>query len=105
MYFAYHCCYSFCLVYVLNVVTENERPVSLQQILAFATGTDKEPPLGFPVHPTMAFNHDELRPIEVKYPTANTCGLVLTLPIVSYYDEFVQAIEDGIIQAPHYGFH
>jgi len=89
---------------VLNFFTENERPVSLQQVLVFATGAEKEPPLGFPVQPTIAFNHDELRRGEVKYPTANTCGLNLTLPVVSSFDEFIHAMEDGIIQAPQFGF-
>lgn len=89
---------------MLNFFTENERPVSLEKILVFATGADRLPPLGFPVNPTILFNHEEVKDDKVKYPKANTRGLILTLPIVSSFDEFIHAMEDGIIQAPQFGF-
>ncbi|XP_057184613.1 G2/M phase-specific E3 ubiquitin-protein ligase-like [Triplophysa rosa] len=53
--------------------------VSLEDVLMFATGTNRIPPLGFDVVPTLRFLHEnkELR----KFPEANTCGLILRLPI------------------------
>ena len=47
--------------------------VNLAQVLAFFTGADSIPPLGFS-DASLTFNDAN------PYPTASTCGLCLTLP-------------------------
>lgn len=92
----------FALVFFL--LSDGERPVSLQQILTFATGADDEPPLGYPTRPQLKFIHaTAAAPSDKLYPTANTCSLVLRLPVVCEYGDFVQLMEDGIIQSPTFG--
>ena len=79
--------------------------ITPQQLLIFATGADQKPPLGFPKQPTINFNHNSF-PVGVrKYPTANTCGLVLNLSILASYDEFKYLMEEGIRNAPTFGLH
>lgn len=54
--------------------SDDDQPkVSLKMILAFFTGADSIPPLGYN-RVTLSFNPDNY------YPTASTCGLELTLP-------------------------
>jgi len=69
----------------------------------FATGCDTEPPLGFPVQPTLEFIHESVAVGIKKFPRANTCGLVLYLPIIDSYDAFVSVMEEGITQSPTFG--
>lgn len=76
----------------------------MAQVLTFATGSDEEPPLGFPSTPELDFMHStSASPSDKIYPTANTCALILRLPIVSQYGDFVNLMEDGIIQSPTFG--
>ena len=67
----------------VGVCTDGERQVSLTQFLSFATGCDTEPPLGFMPQPSVVFLHAGQRPTDILYPTANTCGLVLSLPVTT----------------------
>ena len=73
--------------------------MSLEQVLVFATGAEAEPPLGFPSMPQLQFNHQT----GAKYPLANTCGLILNLPVVTSYDAFKEGMEEGILQSPTFG--
>jgi hypothetical protein len=85
-------------------VLEGDRPVSLQQILTFATGSDAEPPLGYPSTPVLDFIHSlSTSPTDKIFPTANTCGLILRLPVVCEYGDFIELMENGIIQSPTFG--
>ena len=54
--------------------------MTLQDILVFATGASEPPPLGFDSKPHLDFTAG-------KYPTANTCGVTLYVPLLySKYD-------------------
>lgn len=79
----------------------------LGDVLVFATGAANVPPLGFPTQPIIIFNHETNRIDSSKklFPTANTCGLTLTLPVISDYDTFSEVMAEGIIQSPYFGFH
>lgn len=66
-------------------------------ILAFFTGTDTVPPLGFNKSVTLNFNPS------IPYPTASTCALELTLPTkYSDFDEFKKNLDVGFTM--HGGF-
>ena len=54
-------------------------PVSLKTVLAFFTGADCIPPLGY-TSATLTFNPTD------PYPTASTCAIQLTLP--TKYESF-----------------
>ena len=56
------------------MVTENQEPVTLEDILIFFTGLDCEPPLGFHPKPTLKFTDSDLA-------TAGTCDMGFCLPI------------------------
>ncbi|XP_035990305.1 G2/M phase-specific E3 ubiquitin-protein ligase-like [Fundulus heteroclitus] len=83
-------------------VDEGTRPVTLGQILTFASGIDNIPPLGFNTSPTIEFLHHEDGNNRI-FPEANTCGVVLRLPIHPTYALFVQYMESGILQSPTFG--
>ena len=51
-----------------------EADVTFQDVLAFLSGAERIPPLGFDNKPTLNFNDDN------PFPTASTWGIVLTLP-------------------------
>lgn len=61
---------------------------SLEDILIFFSGTDRVPPLGFHVQPTLAFNHG------ARLATASTCDLQLRIPTSHgiSYPNFKEAI-------------
>ncbi|KAI7810447.1 putative G2/M phase-specific E3 ubiquitin-protein ligase-like [Triplophysa rosa] len=76
--------------------------VKLEDILIFASGLSRIPPLGFPVQPALEFLHspdNKAKPL----PEANTCSIILRLPIHKTYTEFKTWMESGIIQAPTFG--
>ncbi|CAM4567900.1 unnamed protein product [Leuciscus chuanchicus] len=83
-------------------VDEGTRPVTLQQILIFASGVDNIPLLGFPYLPQLEFLHGENQSRRV-FPEANTCQVVLRLPLHTSYDNFVKFMESGILQSPTFG--
>ncbi|RXN25305.1 G2 M phase-specific E3 ubiquitin- ligase-like protein [Labeo rohita] len=84
-------------------VGESSRPVTLQQILIFASGADKIPPLGFPCKPTIQFLHPEDYGMRI-FPEANTCDITLRLPLHASYLQFREKMESGILQSPTFGF-
>lgn len=49
--------------------------VNLPQILAFVTGADAIPPMGFPTDPVIIFSKDKSRLL----PLSSTCSFSLTL--------------------------
>lgn len=87
------------------VCVDNERDVTLEDVLVFATGSSQEPPLGFQYPPSLHFLHapEDIRPSDILFPTANTCTLVLRLPVCSAYDDFVLVMDGGIRQSPCFG--
>lgn len=82
------------------LLAEEPFTISLEDILMFATGADKIPPLGFPIKPSLDFIYDKAR----KYPEANTCALILRLPInqTYRYEEFSDHMISGIVQSPYF---
>lgn len=75
--------------------------VTLEDVLMFSTGTNRIPPLGFDMGPTLTFLHADKE--HRKFPEANTCGLILRLPIHSSYESFNEYMISGIAQSPHFG--
>ena len=67
-------------------------------ILAFFTGADAIPPLGYDKPVTLSFNSSN------PYSTASTCGLELTLPTKYYvnFDEFKKKMDTAFTM--HGGF-
>ncbi|KAG5869210.1 hypothetical protein JTB14_006534 [Gonioctena quinquepunctata] len=63
--------------------------VSLEDLLAFATGANKIPALDFPMTPAIQFLNDDSR-----FPKANTCALILCLPVTEQeFDKFVDNMD------------
>ena len=80
-------------VFIIGV---DENSVKLETIVAFFTGADAVPPLGYP-SVTLNFNDENI------YPTASTCAIVLTLPTKHQtYDVFKQHMMIGF--SMHGGF-
>lgn len=82
-------------------VEDGETPLSLGDILAFATGLENIPAMGFPSQPELDFLHPEDGP--ALYPIANTVVLKLSLPVHQTYNKFKSAMETGIGCAFHFG--
>ena len=84
---------------------EGAQPVSLdlKDVLRFATGAEAIPPLGFQRCPCLEFLHVLVDGMLRKYPEANTCGLVLHLPLHRSYEDFSDFMISGIVQSPGFG--
>lgn len=64
------------------IKTDDGNPVTLEDLLIFFSGTDREPPLGFHPDPKLAFSDEDLA-------TASTCDLRICLPIKhTTYEQF-----------------
>ncbi|XP_027892549.1 uncharacterized protein LOC114156365 isoform X3 [Xiphophorus couchianus] len=74
-------------------------PITLKMILEFASGASTVPPLGFPHRPKIEFLHEANR----VFPEANTCLVVLRLPVHPDYESFTKHMTDGVLQAPTFG--
>ncbi|XP_041844498.1 uncharacterized protein LOC121642078 isoform X3 [Melanotaenia boesemani] len=85
---------------LLIEIEEGECSITLENILEFASGASSVPVVGFPQRPQIHFLHEENRP----FPEANTCLIILRLPIHGDYNTFKQHFIDGIVQAPVFGF-
>ncbi|XP_056441184.1 G2/M phase-specific E3 ubiquitin-protein ligase-like [Gadus chalcogrammus] len=75
-------------------VEDGDTSLTLGAVLAFATGLKRIPAVGFPIGPQLEFLHEEDGP--ALFPTANTCSLVLRLPVYPEYNRFKEAMEEGI---------
>lgn len=81
-------------------VTDGDcHPLTLGNILEFASGASRVPPLGFGVQPEIQFLRDGTR----KFPEANTCAVILSLPTHSTYKNFKEHMMEGILSAPTFG--
>lgn len=72
---------------------------TLEMIMEFATGASTVPPLGFPHHPEIEFLHQDGK----IFPEANTCLIILRLPIHTDYEMFKTYMTEGIMQSPYFG--
>ncbi len=84
-------------------VEDTDITVTFDKLLMFATGTDQIPALGFDPEPTLQFLHIPVNGSQRMYPEANTCGLVLRLPLHASYESFNNSMILGIVQSPHFG--
>ncbi|KAI7790239.1 hypothetical protein IRJ41_020994 [Triplophysa rosa] len=73
---------------------EEEGSQRLGAILAFATGSDQVPPIGFHPQPSIAFHHDTETP--QRFPVANTCIICLRFPLYSTYSDFKSNMDFAI---------
>jgi len=72
--------------------TDGSTGCTLGDILAFFTGADRIPPLGFEKKPTVAF-----LPEDDMFATSSTCDLVLRLPVK--YGESLQRFKQAMIMS------
>ena len=74
--------------------------IDLPQVLAFVTGADCIPPLGFDTEPTILFSGDKNRLL----PVASTCALSLTLSIgLVEYGTFQKNMDMAVLNAYEFG--
>ncbi|KAJ4934962.1 hypothetical protein JOQ06_007742 [Pogonophryne albipinna] len=82
-------------------VEDGENILNVGDVLAFATGLRKIPAVGLPTQPKLNFLHPEDGP--AGFPTANTCGLILRLPVCTQYHLFKDGMENGISWGGQFG--
>ena len=74
----------------------------LEMLLAFATGAQRIPALGFHENPQVEFHHleeiAEDRKCTAEFPHANTCSLTISLPILDNYELFKERMVAAITQ-------
>ncbi|XP_065121922.1 uncharacterized protein [Paramisgurnus dabryanus] len=75
-------------------------PLTLENVLEFASGASTIPPCGFFPQPTIEVFPEELGKI---FPEANTCVLVLKLPVHKDYDSFKAQMCNAVLWAPTFG--
>lgn len=82
-----------------KVYTEAGLKVSQEHMLIFFTGTDREPPLGFPKHPQLIFLHTGI------LATASTCDLILRIPTVFHnnYLAFRDMMVESLVSSEGFG--
>ncbi|CAH3133273.1 unnamed protein product [Porites lobata] len=74
-----------------------EAKATLGDVLAFATGADVPPTLGFDTTPTISF-------VDGAFPTANTCSATIRLPTIhDTYDDFKEKMDFAILNSPSFG--
>uniref|UniRef100_A0A3B3TAP3 HECT domain-containing protein n=1 Tax=Paramormyrops kingsleyae TaxID=1676925 RepID=A0A3B3TAP3_9TELE len=76
-------------------------PITLEHVLIFATGLRRLPAMGFEVQPELAFLHAEDG--LARFPKANTCSLVLYLPVGQTYNEFKNNMDLAVGCAHQFG--
>ena len=72
----------------------------MQDLLIFATGAARIPPLGLTPKPQIRFTK------ESDYPIANTCAIILFLPLCRNgcsYDNFKANMDFGILNSRDFG--
>lgn len=79
---------------------KREVTLNLGGLLAFITGADRLPPMGFSDVPLLQFNHD----LTFRLPVASTCTPSLTLPTThNAYEDFKSAMVQGLIEGFGFG--
>ncbi|XP_051948348.1 G2/M phase-specific E3 ubiquitin-protein ligase-like [Xyrauchen texanus] len=88
--------------WLIDVEEGDFNPLTLEMVLQFASGASSVPPLGFPRQPKIEFLHSFGQDTRI-FPEANTCLIVLRLPIHSTYESFRTYMTEGILQSPTFG--
>ncbi|XP_052413120.1 uncharacterized protein LOC127958334 [Carassius gibelio] len=86
--------------WIIDVEDEECTPLTLENVLEFTSGSSTIPPHGFLQQPKIEFLHDAPEKI---FPEANTCNIVLKLPIHYNYESFKMHMSNGILWAPTFG--
>lgn len=87
----------FNTVYIFFSFSGREAKATLGDVLAFATGADVPPTLGFDTTPTISF-------VDGAFPTANTCSATIRLPTIhDTYDDFKEKMDFAILNSPSFG--
>ena len=96
------------ITYIYNVInitdggipTEAGTQATLQHVLVFFTGADREPPLGFPTKASLEF----LKAGDVL-ATASTCDLILRVPTAFHnnYSRFKEMMVESLISGLGFG--
>ncbi|XP_060603200.1 uncharacterized protein LOC132756211 [Ruditapes philippinarum] len=76
-----------------DFIVNLEEEGNLKSLLAFLTGLDEIPPLGFECKGYITFRHREdmeVNDATIEFPLINTCSLELRLPVLESYELFVQ---------------
>lgn len=79
------------------VLSEKLVPCTLEEIFTFATGVPIPPSLGFDKQPTIEFLSEE-----AIFPQANTCALILKVPVFHntyelFKEKFIYGIKEGMV--------
>uniref|UniRef100_A0A669CLS7 HECT domain-containing protein n=1 Tax=Oreochromis niloticus TaxID=8128 RepID=A0A669CLS7_ORENI len=75
-------------------------PVTLENVLEFVSGSSSIPPNGFLMQPTIEILPEDSGKI---FPEANTCNIVLKLPVHKDYQSFKAQMCNAILWAPTFG--
>ncbi|KAL0965914.1 hypothetical protein UPYG_G00287790 [Umbra pygmaea] len=89
--------------WLLEVEELSSYPLTLETLLVFTSGASAIPRLGFPVEPQLEFLHAQVGEPQHIFPEANTCSIVLRLPIHTSYEVWKENMESGILQSPTFG--
>ena len=71
----------------------------LEELLIFFTGAKSIPRLGYEVNPTLQFRHRCDVPLAdptAELPLANTCGFVLTIPVLDNFIAFKNNFDNAM---------
>ncbi|XP_072037563.1 G2/M phase-specific E3 ubiquitin-protein ligase-like [Amphiura filiformis] len=80
-----------------GVKTQDNKRVTLENLLIFVTCADTEPPTGFDPQPSVSF-------VEGKTPLASTCSNTLKLPLGNQrFPEFKSFMIEGIVGGQDFG--
>ncbi|KAJ7991034.1 hypothetical protein DPEC_G00293050 [Dallia pectoralis] len=99
---AEECVVAFWRDYLLDV-EEQEGPLQLGGILAFATGANAIPPLGFSPQPSVDFLHELPLRQGRHLPTANTCINCLRLPVLKNFEDFKETMDFALKNTQGFG--
>ncbi|XDV26397.1 hypothetical protein PO909_030127 [Leuciscus waleckii] len=88
--------------WLIDVEEEECSPLTMEMVLELASGASTVPPLGFTQPPQIQFLHGT-SDYKLIYPEANTCLIILRLPLHNSYDDFKTSMTEGILQAPSSG--
>ncbi len=86
-------------ILALNFIDAPESTgVTGENVLAFVTGTNRPPALGFDGTPEIRFTSEE------RLPTASTCGPSITLPTgIASYSDFKETMSLSILGSHGFG--
>ena len=86
------------MLIIICIFADGQCETSLSDLLAFFSGCDRVPVLGFVPSPTLHFNQID------KYPTASTCAMELVLPSqYTCYTQFKENMIFGLLNNGGFG--